>query len=302
MKAEKSFLNRRTSQFLAIYETGNIRDAAVTIGLTQPAVSMGLQQLEDELGTPLFNRSVKGVVPTSAGKIYYRYACNLRQSAIYAAQEIEEQVRGHSGTLRIGAGLAWASTFIPPVLVHIKKKFPNLTIDLVAGVADQLAEKFETGKLDLLLAAGPIEPLASPEFLSYFLTNIPMVAMADPSHSLASHKTVSLKQLQAAEWAGFYEDDTFVYHATQFFALHGLNPPTISMRTNAIAALTEFVKSTETITLVSSPIVPRSLEAGLVILPLTEPLWEIPVKIHLRHVAAQLGPIKMFIDKIHEVI
>lgn len=302
MRNLSAFLNRRTGHFLTIYETGNIHEAADEIGLTQPAVTMSLRQLEGDLGTKLFERTTKGVTPTEAGRIYYRHACTLRQSALYAAQEIEKSVSGRSGTLRIGAGVAWATTVIPGVLIDIEKKFPDLSINLVTGVGDQLATLFETGKLDVYLAAGPMAPESSPDYSCTFLTNIPMIAVAGPWHPLARKKSVTLEELVATKWAGFYEDDTFLNLAGHYMALHGLPAPMMSMRTNSVVALTEFVKGTKSVTLVSSPLLEKVTEAGLVPLQLTTPLWDIPVSIYARAGAKSVEPIHFFTEHLQKSV
>lgn len=257
---------------------------------------MSLRQLEAELGTKLFDRTVKGVTPTDAGRIYYRHACTLRQSALYAQQEIEKEISGNRGTLSIGAGVAWATTIIPGVLIEINKIYPDLSLNLVTGVGDQLAALFEAGKLDVYLAAGPMEPPQSPDYTCTFLANIPMVAVAEPSNALAGKKTVTMAELVAAKWAGFYEDDTFLYHAAHFMALQGLPAPKISMRTNSVVALIEFVKGTGTVTLVSSPLLEKTTDAGLVVLPLSSPLWKIPVSIYARAGAKSVEPIQYFTE------
>ena len=296
------FLNRHTEHFLTIYEFGSIHAAAEQLGLTQPAVTMSLKQLEDQLETCLFNRSVKGMSPTPSGQTYYRFACSLRQSAQYASQEIKNLTTGYSGTLRIGAGVAWAVTIIPEILVEIGNMFPDLSIELITGVGDQLANSFEKGKLDILLAAGTQEPLNSPDFVHHFLRNISTVAVADSSHQLAKKKNISLEELASVKWAGFFEDDTFVHHATRLLAQHGLPAPTISMRTNSITALIQFVKNTGAVTLITEPLLNRAELEGLMPLSLEAPLWDIPISIHTRQHASELKPIRHFISLISEKV
>ena len=297
-----SFLNRKTSHFLAIYEAGNIHRAAEEIGLTQPALTMSLKQLEAELGGPLFQRSVKGLTPTQAGRTYYRYACTLRQSSAYAASEISAQFSGGSGILRIGAGVGWATTIIPSTLIELSQRYPNLSIELITGVADQLATLLETGKIDVLLAAGSVKPLDAPEYHQAFLINIPMVAVTDSQSELAGKDIVTMQELSRANWAGFYEDNAFVHHANHFMALHGLPTPNIVMRTNSVTALTEFVKGTSMVTIVTSPLAAKARESGLMRLSLSRPLWEIPVSLYLREVAKEIETVRCFMSLVKKQI
>ena len=175
--------------------------------MTQPAVTMSLKQLEADTGTVLFERSTRGLTPTSAGDALYAYACTLRLGAEYALEEIADEAAGNAGLSRIGAGIGWTTTIIPGALIELNRQFPRLRLELVTGVADQLARLFETGKVDLVIGAGANNPAAAPDHCEDFLAEVPMVAVADRGSALAHQSSVTIAELAAARWAGFYEGD-----------------------------------------------------------------------------------------------
>jgi len=259
---------------------------------------MSLKQLEAETGTVLFERSTRGLTPTSAGDALYAYACTLRQGAEYALEEIADEAAGNAGLLRIGAGIGWTTTIIPGTLVELNRQFPRLRLELVTGVADQLARLFETGKVDLVIGAGANDPAAAPDHCEDFLAEVPMVAVADRGSPLAHQPTVTIAELAAARWAGFYEDDAFDHHATHFLAAHGLRPPRIAMRSNSVHALAEFVRGTGMVLIVIASLTERVRAAGLVRIPVEAPLWRIPVSLRYRELAMRNAPVRTLAELI----
>ncbi|NVK59428.1 MAG: LysR family transcriptional regulator, partial [Rhodobacteraceae bacterium] len=154
MSPYDAFLSRRLLHFLAAADVGNLHRAAETLGLSQPALTVSLRNLEQEIDATLFERSVKGVTLTPAGELFYRHAGALRTASRQARDELKALRTGEAGTLRIGAGVAWSATVLPEVLRDMRRDYPGLSIDLLTGVGDQLAMQFAEGRIDLLLVAG----------------------------------------------------------------------------------------------------------------------------------------------------
>lgn len=297
-----TLMNRRLLHFLAVFEDGNINRAAESIGISQPALSMSLRQLEEELGITLFQRQARGVVPTDAGEVLYRYAVSMRQGARLAREEIEALGTGRLSRLRLGAGVAWTTTVLPDVLIDLRRQFKGMSIDMVTGVGDQLAALFLSGEIDVFLAAGSMPSLETQDIEKEFIANLPMLAVADDNHPLAHRDKVSASDLIGASWAGFYEDEGFFHLSQHYMALRGLPAPQIAMRTNSAAALTALVRASDLVALLISPLAHAACDAGLTQLRLEEPLWEMPVNIYYRQMAANSRAIRVFHEQVREKI
>lgn len=297
-----SLLNRRLLHFLTVFEGGNIKRAAEDIGLSQPALSMSLRQLEDDLGADLFVRQARGVFPTEAGKVLYRYASSMRHGARLAEEEIAALGLGRLGSLRLGAGVAWTTTVLPDVLIDLQGQFPGMPIDMITGVGDQLAGLLLAGKIDVLLAAGSMPSLDFPDIEKEFIARLPMLAVADRRHPLSQRDRVMPDDLVGATWAGFYEDEGFFHLAQHYMALRGLPAPRIAVRTNSAAALTSLVRASAMVTILIAPLARSACDAGLSTLRLAEPLWDMPVNIYYRRVAADLSAVKAFREQVGQKI
>ncbi len=296
--ATDALLNSKLRKFLAIYEQASIHKAAEDLRISQPALTVALKQLEESFGEVLFTRSVHGMAPTLAGDLLYRYACSIRQTARLAIESFAEARAGVTKRLRVGAGVAWTTTVLPAILTKLRAKYPGLSVDLVAGVGDQLAALYSKGEIDLFFSASPAVQTDLADVTRQHLTNLPMVAVADCRNPIAQKPRVSAADLVSVEWAGFYEDESFIHLSNHYMSVRGLPAPNIIMRTNSVAALTAFVHGSDTVSLVISPLANAAAASGLVPLPLEEPLWDVPVYLFVREFVYDVPMISDFIKLI----
>lgn len=296
MRASYPFQNRFSDFFLAIYETGSVQEASQRLGVSQPAVSVGLRQLEEHLGTKVFERTASGMVATQAGKIFHRHASFCRQTAHYAESEIAALTSGVTGHMRIGVGVAWAATFIPDVVFEVHKQFPALHLSVVSGVAGQLTDMLHNGELDIVLSASPAQQDQSNFFLSQLIATVQMLAVARKEHPLFERGKVSLSDLVEQNWVSFADDTAFEQTASGFMASHGLPSPTSLIKTNSPSVLTEFTRRADIISVIAEPLLQKARESGLEKLALQSPLWSIPINIQCSRTALELAPYQLFLD------
>lgn len=290
--------SRRFALFMAIYTHKNLHRAAEHVGITQPALSASLRKLEAETGSKLFERSPTGLTATEAAHIMYRYGVSLREVGRLAHQEISMQHGTLTGRLRIGAGVAWTTTLLPPVLSKLRSHFPGLAIDLIADIGNRLARKLYEGELDVVVAGGALSDLETEDFTCTFLGSYPMIAVADPESDLASKHIVRPSDVAAASWACFYEDDSIVRSVSDWLALHGLAAPNFLMRTNSPASLTAYLRSTNLVCALIEPLAQRAISDGLVPLSLKEELWSLPLNVYTRSLVRRSPVIVTFCEEL----
>ncbi|PRY19942.1 DNA-binding transcriptional LysR family regulator [Aliiruegeria haliotis] len=290
------FYSRPMVLFQAIYETGSLRKAAETVGLTQPALTKSLQQLEEQLEAALFVRTPKGMVPTEAGDALYRYAYNLKKSAEYAQLEIAGLETGERGLLRIGGGVTWATTVLPKVLSNMRYEFPDLALDLVTGITDQLWQQLENGRIDIMIAAEGHNVPLDPEFVTIPLARVPMTAVASVDHVLAQGGPLPVSRLLDHDWSGFYEDDALIQRAQFHLGKFGLQPPAFVLRSNSFTALMQMVRLSGSIAIISDILVEQAELMGICRIPLDAPLWSLQTNILLRRSALSLKSIQRCIE------
>lgn len=167
---------RQMEYFEAVTQTLHFGRAAGLVGVTQPALSSQIAEMEDRLGRKLFDRSGKTVVLTEDG-----IALKPRIEAILTqTRDIEAYARrGQSsmeGRFRLGIIPTVAPYLLPRLLPALKKRYPSLNVELREAVTSILIEETAAGRLDAMIAAQPLDHRAltiAPLFEDRFFLAVP---------------------------------------------------------------------------------------------------------------------------------
>lgn len=294
MKAHELFLSRSARHFSAVYETRNTHLAAKRLGISQPALTVSIRKLEGMIGAVLFERSVRGMSPTPAADALHHYAVTLGLGGRFASDQISAIAGGAVGTIRIGAGIAWTTTVLPSVLKTLSSVYPELTIELVAGVGDQLATQFLDGQLDVFLAAGASALGVSAHYERAYLGNLPMLAIAAPQSAIAAKAPVTPRDLAAVDWVGFVEDESILTMANHYLSTRGAGPVRFCLKTNSPTALISFLQDSEMLSVLMLPVARSACQAGLVEVATSEPLWSLPMNLYTWNVAQDVPVVRLF--------
>ena len=135
--------------FYIVAKTGNLSKASKELFISQPAVSYGIKQLEEQLGGRLFVRTAKGMELTPEGRMIYEYVSRAYDE-LMAAENKFSQMRGlEEGTVHIGASDTISKYFILPRIEQFKKKYPKITIKITNRTTDEIMNLLKAGKVDL---------------------------------------------------------------------------------------------------------------------------------------------------------
>ncbi len=121
--------------FLAAHSQGSLLGAARALGISQPTVGRHLQQLERQLGTPLFERTPRGLVPTTAAARLAEAARTMESGALTLLRGAQQAQTTLSGTVRLSASQPVACHLLPPLLARLRESQPGIRIELVASNA-----------------------------------------------------------------------------------------------------------------------------------------------------------------------
>ena len=134
---------------IALVDTGSITGAARILNRVPSAITIRLQQLEENLGTPLFLREKKSLIATPKGLLLYQYA----QQIVALAQEAEHQIKSDQpcGPFRVGALESMAAARLPLPLAQLYATYPAIELELVTGIRDTLYQSLIDGALDVIL-------------------------------------------------------------------------------------------------------------------------------------------------------
>ncbi len=143
--------------FLTVAREGSITKAAEVLHLTQPTLSRQLMDLENELGTILFNRGNRNVTLTAAGILYQQRIQEIVALLDKADREVAEQEGVVRGTVSIGCVETTASLLLPDVIEAFNTKYPLVKYELYCANGDDIRDRIDSGHLDIGILVEPVE-------------------------------------------------------------------------------------------------------------------------------------------------
>lgn len=178
--------------FMKVAEKQNFTKAGEELGMTQPAVSHQIKQLEDEVGHKLIIRNKSGLILTPEGEIVLKYARRL-----YALNEkmlLELQGKNKILSLvRVGITHTCESNLTAAALAKVSNDHKGLRIIITSDTINNLYDKLVSYELDLAIIDGP---LLDPRFSSMMLDTDYLVCVMSPTNPLARNSVISIGELK----------------------------------------------------------------------------------------------------------
>jgi LysR family transcriptional regulator, hydrogen peroxide-inducible genes activator len=141
----------------ALAETHHFGHAAQACAVSQPALSMQIKELEEELRVSLVERRRSGVELTEQGEEVARRARTILASVRDLRDYARHRARVLSGSLKLGAIPSIAPYLLPAALPELQRRFPKLNLQLRETITETLVHELVSGTLDLILIALPVE-------------------------------------------------------------------------------------------------------------------------------------------------
>jgi len=173
--------------FCAVADTKSFSKASELIHLTQPAVSLQVQAMEELYETRLFDRSGNAINLTPAGEILYKRAKEILALYAEAQKNISEITGAIKGSLSIGASSTIGNYLLPQIISAFKKKIPQVNISLVVGNTKTITEKLNAGEIDVALVEGDV---SKQRFSVDILLSDELVVIMSPAHPWADRRNV----------------------------------------------------------------------------------------------------------------
>jgi DNA-binding transcriptional LysR family regulator len=187
------------SLFRHVLEAGSITHGAERANLALAAASTRIRQMEEALGAPLLVRSRQGISPTQAGRILLQHARTMLQQAEKLREELGVFAGGQAGQIRVLSNTNALTEFLPEALSTFLAAHPNVSIDLVERLSDEIVGLIAEGVADLGIIAGTVDP-GTLETFPYRRDRFVLVVAHD--HPLAVRDRISLAQVLDYDFVG----------------------------------------------------------------------------------------------------
>lgn len=148
----------------AVYTEGSFSKAAEKLFITQPALSIAIKKIEDEIGMPLFDRKKKPLKLTDAGEIYIDAIKKMQIAEMESRQKINDIKNLNTGLIRLGGTHYINSYILPTILMEFTKRYPNISLQIYERSSFELISMLSSQEIDLTFSC---DPQAKKEFPCY---------------------------------------------------------------------------------------------------------------------------------------
>ena len=224
---------------VAAIEEGSLRSAARRLGVSQPALTKMIRELERELSTTLLLRSTTGVLATAQGMVLYERATAADRELAQAVEQIQQLGGRMTGTLAIGAVPLAVMLLVPETLRTFGGEFPEIQLRVIEELYIAQLTRLRKGEVDIAL--GPLPDQLPPgEFAVESLMPIAMVIVVRKGNPLGRARR--LAELANAPWVytGATPDSGY---AKTLFERHGMKPPPAGALVNSTLGLLSIISS-----------------------------------------------------------
>jgi len=148
-------LKQELMYIYTVYEEGSFSRAAEKLFMTQPALSISIQKIEQSVGMPLFDRSRRPLQLTDAGKIYIETIRKMMLLEKEQEQRLNDIQNLATGIIRLGGSHYLNAFILPKVLAGFSREYPGIRLEIVEEGSNVLSEMLADQKLDLTFSCNP---------------------------------------------------------------------------------------------------------------------------------------------------
>lgn len=257
---------RQVALILAIDERQTLRAAAAELGLTQPAATKMLQELEDALGQPLFERVGRRLQRNAAGERVLEYFRSLRGNIEALNRELGELRQGSSGRLAVGSIMAASPGRLTQALLELKQQLPLLELEVAVDTSDRLLAQLREGVLEVVIGRMTNEAGSDCRFCP--IDDEQLAFIVREKHPLLSLQRPALQALQGHGWVMQPPGSPMRSLIEQEFREHSLPLPRGLIETGSILTTINLVRSSNLVGVIPRTVADLHAEHGMLhILP-----------------------------------
>ncbi|MDF0600000.1 LysR family transcriptional regulator [Psychromarinibacter sp. C21-152] len=286
----------RLQHFLGVVEASSIHGAARNLNISQPAMTKSIRLLEEALDTELLVRLPRGVRLTEAGEALYARAREIEASWNAAIVEIGAQSSGMGGVMRLGGGPVYCSIHFPGMLADLRRRFPNLRIQVSTGVGNELLPELARGDIRAYAGGMPeeVHELGS-DFLTEELYRQRNAVFASRDHPLFRNETVTLEDTLTYPWLCLFSGQQANLRIRDYFRARGLPEPRLALESHSLQIAFKMIAEHRFLACMPTPLAGSDAGIDLAEVEMDGFSWSIPTGVTMHRRSAEFGPIRQMI-------
>jgi len=226
---------RHLRYFIAVADELSFTRAAQRLHTAQPSLSQQIRNLEDEVGTPLFERTRRKVELTDAGKVFLAEARLVVAQADRAVARARQVGQGRA-TVTIGFVPAAEIRVFPVILPRLRLRFPEVNVELRSLPTAEQEDALLRGDIDVAFMRRPV---VSPDLRSEVVLTEPLVVVLPSAHPLAKQKRIAPAQLSGEPFISTHPQFSGQVHSVveAYCEAHGIERKVAQVATNILLNL-----------------------------------------------------------------
>ncbi|WP_017710944.1 LysR family transcriptional regulator [Prochlorothrix hollandica] len=249
----------------AIAAEGSFKRAADSLYVSQPAVSLQIQNLERQLDVPLFDRGGRRAQLTEAGHLLLNYGEKILSLCGETCRALEDLQNLQGGTLIVGASQTTGTYFLPRMIGLFRQRYPDVAVQLHVHSTRRTSWSVANGQIDLAIIGGevPVELQDSLMMVPYAEDELALIL--PPQHSLAQPARIQREDLYKLQFIALDSQSTIRKVIDQVLTRCGIETRRlrIEMELNSIEAIKNAVQAGLGAAFVSVSAIEKELDMGL---------------------------------------
>lgn len=249
----------------AIIKEGSFKRAADSLYVSQPAISLQIQNLEKQLNVPLFERSNKKANLTEAGSLLLRYGNRILALCEETCRALEDLQNLQGGNLIVGASQTTGTYLMPRLIGLFRQRYPQVNVQLQVHSTRLISWSVANGQVDLAVIGGevPNELKEVLEITSYAEDELALILPT--SHTFSCNEDIQKEDLYRLRFIALDTQSTIRKVIDKVLNEHDIDSSRfkIEMELNSIEAIKNAVQSGLGAAFVSVSAIAKELELGI---------------------------------------
>ncbi|MEP5153803.1 LysR family transcriptional regulator [Planktotalea sp.] len=261
---------RHLEQLAAIVECGTFNEAAKRLGTSQSALSRMVANFEARLGTPLFERSSRPLLPTEVGKKLANHGRTITSTRRRAFEEAQIVLDGMSGELKIGAPPFLCERLVGDAIAGFLQQRSDIEIKLVSEYFPQLERKVVLNQLDVVICPLRLLTVSREDLAIEPLFKDQHIVVGRADHKLIKAGKVTAQDLENATWISHSENSMLQADMASALSSFGVRNLKYAFQSESAGSILEMLRNTDFLTVLPSYALRRSED--------TDSLAQLPVQ------------------------
>lgn len=210
--------------FECVVEEGSFSAAAERLMMTQSGVSQHIRDVENALGTTLFERSRRGAAPTESGKLLHEYARRILSLVAEAENAVTDVANLETGAVRVEATPGISIYVLSGLIQAFRERYPRLSVRLETRITPDIVGDLVARKTDIAIVEGELELDPNSELIVHELETIPQYVVVGQQHDFWDRDSLRIAELDGHTFIMRQPASQSRVWLDEMLTIHGVRP------------------------------------------------------------------------------